>query len=845
MTQAETNRITETALEALKNNISIIPIAADGSKRPPFAWKVFQSQRANPGQVKKWFGSGFNYGLAAIGGGVSKDLEFMDFDNQEFFQRFKDACRATDLSFLLNRIEKGYLEATPNGFHLAWHCPEGVESNQKLAQIMVDGKPKAVIETRGEGGYAIIAPTFGKVHPSGKSYRLINGSVATIQTITAQERKDLLYMARCFNEVLEPAKDFDKFVENDAKETGGRPGDDFNTRATWESVLEPHGWKAVRHYGNGKIDWRRPGKKEGISATTNYAGSGLFYVFSSSTIFQQERGYSKFSTYALLNFNSDFSAAAKELANLGYGEQDERSGAGLDFGGFEGAHVDKETDKVVDGPSQYTRPKLCVQEGDLHLLNPSVWSALAKYNNPPHLFRYAGMLQRFEIDGEKWSLQELNANSMRFEITEAIDWFKIKSTKDEDFEIPAVPPRHIAENLLADSKPQLPTLHKIVETPVFTKEGVLITEPGFHKSGILFHPIEGLVIEPIPPKPSKTDIDRANHLIEELLCDFPFTNNGERTNAISIFIDPFLREMIKGPTPLRLIEASTPGSGKGLLADILTRHATGQPGLITQCHNEEEWNKSLISQLKSNISVILIDNISTVLDSGSLAAALTSEYYGGRLLGTNDTVQWPNRAIWLATANNPTMTTEIARRTVRIRLDPKQDRPWQREDFKHTDLRTWVVDHRPELIWAALTIIQHWIDIGKPAGKNKPLGSFEHWSKSMGGVLEAAGYSDFLSNLEEFYEVADREGTVLRNFVNLWWNRFGDKQTTTSDLFALTLEFDGFDLGKGGDRSQRMVFGKILGRQRDRVIDKFVIRNAGQKAGLTTWKLTIGGQIGF
>jgi putative DNA primase/helicase len=351
MTQVDTSKVASTALEALRNNISIIPIAADGSKRPAFAWKPFQSERAKPDQARRWFTSGAAYGVAAIGGKISKDLEFLDFDNQDYFQKFKDACRASDLAFLLNKVEKGYCEATPNGFHLAWHCPDGVEGNQKLAQIMVDGKPKSVIETRGEGGYAIIAPSNGKVHPSGKAYRLINGSIATIETITAQERSDLLYMARCFNEVWQPEKDLNSFFETENANQGGRPGDDFNQRATWESILEPNGWKAVRRYGNGKIDWRRPGKTEGISATTNYAGSGLFYVFSSSTIFDQERGYSKFSTYAILNHQGDFSAAAKELVKIGYGEQDERSGAGLDFGEFEGAHVDKSTQEVLDGPS--------------------------------------------------------------------------------------------------------------------------------------------------------------------------------------------------------------------------------------------------------------------------------------------------------------------------------------------------------------------------------------------------------------------------------------------------------------------------------------------------------------
>jgi len=51
----------------------------------------------------------------------------------------------------------------------------------------------------------------------------------------------------------------------------------------------------------------------------------LFYVFSTSTIFDPERGYSKFAAYTLLNYGSldapSFAAAARELAFLGYTNQ--------------------------------------------------------------------------------------------------------------------------------------------------------------------------------------------------------------------------------------------------------------------------------------------------------------------------------------------------------------------------------------------------------------------------------------------------------------------------------------------------------------------------------------------
>jgi hypothetical protein len=365
MTQGNLSSITETAFEAIRNNISILPIKADGSKKPTlYSWDTFKTTRPNLKQINNWFNNNFHYGIGIIGGIVSENLEVLDFDKKDYFIRYSEAAVNAGLGELLERLKRGYFEQTPNGFHLAWRCPDGVEGNKKLARVYLyndDGSPKllengkhetkAVIETRGEGGYAIIAPSNGKVHPSGKGYQLIKGSLSTIPVITGQERIELLNLARTLDEVTEPGTEWKPNEKANGQELGGRPGDDFNNRADWETILTPHGWKPVHRHDNGKIDWRRPGKNEGISATTNHADSELLYVFSSSTEFEQEKGYSKFSTYTLLNFNNDYSAAAKELVKLGYGEKDERAGVGIDFGGFEGVKFDKETEEIIEGES--------------------------------------------------------------------------------------------------------------------------------------------------------------------------------------------------------------------------------------------------------------------------------------------------------------------------------------------------------------------------------------------------------------------------------------------------------------------------------------------------------------
>jgi hypothetical protein len=107
-----------------------------------------------------------------------------------------------------------------------------------------------------------------------------------------------------------------------------RPGDDFAAQTPWEAILEPHGWQQV-YARDGEIFWRRPGKDRGVSASTNFAGTDLFYCFSTSTDFEANRGYGKFSAFAALNYDNDFAAAARDLATQGYGTHGHHTGHNL------------------------------------------------------------------------------------------------------------------------------------------------------------------------------------------------------------------------------------------------------------------------------------------------------------------------------------------------------------------------------------------------------------------------------------------------------------------------------------------------------------------------------------
>jgi Bifunctional DNA primase/polymerase, N-terminal len=315
-----------TALQAAAAGISVVPIRTDGTKQPDLiGWREYQKHRASEMELERWFCSG-EPGIAFITGAISQNLEALDFDSPLIFEAWlRHIQQDPALACLYDHVSWGYLESTPaGGKHLLYRCDK-VEGNQKLASRPNGDKRETLIETRGEGGLIIVAPSRGAVHPSGKPYLLQRGGVSSIRAITAHQRELLFAVARTFDTM--PPVDLSSIPPRKPRRLqsdGLRPGDLFNQQASWEEVLLPHGWQLVR-VTNGEGYWRRPGKRgPGISATTNHHGYDLLYVFSTSTVLEFQKGYTKFSVYCLLNHNGIFSAAARELAELGYATTKER-----------------------------------------------------------------------------------------------------------------------------------------------------------------------------------------------------------------------------------------------------------------------------------------------------------------------------------------------------------------------------------------------------------------------------------------------------------------------------------------------------------------------------------------
>jgi hypothetical protein len=126
----------------------------------------------------------------------------------------------------------------------------------------------------------------------------------------------------------------------------------------------------------------------------------------------------------------------------------------------------------------------------------------------------------------------------------------------------------------------------------------------------------------------------------------------------------------------------------------------------------------------------------------------------------------------------------MVRRCVRIRIETPEERPWERKGFKHDPIEEWTLDHRTELLRAALVLLQAWIRAGCPQA-DVSMGSFQNWARTMGGILAFLGVPGFLENRKEMYEGADVREQEWREFIPVWWGRFRAGPVSTPDLREL------------------------------------------------------------
>lgn len=342
----------------------------------------------------------------------------------------------------------------------------------------------------------------------------------------------------------------------------------------------------------------------------------------------------------------------------------------------------------------------------------------------------------------------------------------------------------------------LRTLHGVSHTPVVRADGSIMDEPGYDKATkLLFLPTDGLSRLNVPEHPSATEIIAARETISYPISQFPWVNdNGDdMANWVGAAFTPLLRSIVPPPYQFLVIEAPSPGSGKGYLLGILDAiHGVAlRPGMPTK---DEEWSKVIMTMLSGTTApIIAFDNVRGTVHSAVLEGLLTTAKVSDRMLGKNtEYLEMPNDRLWAMTGNNAQIGGDLARRTLRVTIDPRQPNPETRTGFRCQPV-SWARTHRVEYIRAMLTIIRGWVAAGRPVPALSRSDDYAHWIQTVRGIMEYGGFAGTFANSEARRErsTEDEEwGAFLAAIVDA----FGTGTSfTAKELYA---QIEGNALGK-------------------------------------------------
>ena len=462
---------------------------------------------------------------------------------------------------------------------------------------------------------------------------------------------------------------------------------------------------------------------------------------------------------------------------------------------------------------------------NLRDISKDTLNAIETTNNPPKIFTRSGKIVRLECDeNQHLSIGIFDENSFLGIMARSADFVGVTGK-------PVLPPRSVAKDILSLPYYSFHPLIGIVTTPVLRPDGSVLSEPGYDRDTRLYlAPDPDLKFDEIPNIPTSEQIKKPKELLEEIFADFPFDDEASRANALGLIITPIVRPSVKGMVPLALVDATQAGTGKTLLCEIVSTTSVGYIQNMTALPNSEgELRKKLTSILMGSPSIIIFDNIDKRLDSGVLSLALTNPQWSDRILGRSEIIETPQRATWIVNGNNIQLGGDIPRRCYKIKLNAEMSRPWKRNKFKHQDLIKWVIENRGAIIRAILILARAWFVAGKPAFKDPVIGGFTEWVQVVGGILNNAGISQFLGNINHMYETADDEGIEWESFLSCLHVRFCNQAVPVREIIK-RIEEDahlrdllpsafGYPLDATGKCNEN--FPRLLGQALKRVEGKF------------------------
>ncbi|MBL8798666.1 MAG: hypothetical protein JNM56_32530 [Planctomycetia bacterium] len=254
--------------------------------------------------------------------------------------------------------------------------------------------------------------------------------------------------------------------------------------------------------------------------------------------------------------------------------------------------------------------------------------------------------------------------------------------------------------------------------------------------------------------------------IDQFLDVMGWQSDADKSNAVAALLTVPFRHHFPGGKPLVLVTATKSHAGKGTLIDFIR----GKTAKAEINYEDKDWpmQRALHEQVlqRPEIGVINFDNVRTdssgrgkIIRTGFLEAFITNvEVILSSATGRNKPIRTTNKFVVLLNTNEGSLSIDLLNRSLPVRLAPHGDlteriakaKAKLGGDVKHE----WLPAHRDQIEAELWGMIERWVKEGKPLDKavKHPMGP---WAATIGGILQVAGFKDFLANYATTRAVAD------------------------------------------------------------------------------------------
>lgn len=240
-------------------------------------------------------------------------------------------------------------------------------------------------------------------------------------------------------------------------------------------------------------------------------------------------------------------------------------------------------------------------------------------------------------------------------------------------------------------------------------------------------------------------LEDAKAFLRELLADTAFDPKDQERSmsaALSMMLAPFVdctfdRFAIR---PVFIVTANTEGAGKTMLAQLAIAPTFGTTKLTPPpaADNADKLNELLNSIAQSGAPYVVFDNWRGKVEHGGLEAFATAPTWAGRVLGSSSTFEVDKQCLVLITVNHATVGSDMRRRSIFIQLFVEEAKAEDRHIARPIS-EADIIAKRDRILAALWALVRSWRDAGRPPGRVRNA-SFDEWGRTVGGILEFAGW---------------------------------------------------------------------------------------------------------